>query len=358
MSRSLNHIGPGDQLVGKQPYTLTGVIGRGGEGTVYRLANAPALAAKVYLQEPDKARIKKLNVMTAMNQPALTRYAAWPQEVLCEPGSNQPVGFIMPLYTGARPLYTIINPMERLTTSPKVGLAVLAGIAVNLARMVETVHAAGGVIGDLSAANILLAWDGTVRLIDCDSLQVGNPSDKLRCTVGLDDMLAPELQGKDLARIERTPNHDAFPLAVILFQLLCFGRHPYAGSGERGIQHAIRRNRHGLRRWSRRSPLKPLGLSAETVLSPALIELFRGAFNPGWMRNRPTTTQWITALEHFQASLVQCRANTTHQHQPSRSGCPWCAIERRGKPSMFEATPAKALRGTRWHAITRLLRMA
>ena len=40
---------------------------------------------------------------------------------------------------------------------------------------------------------------------------------------------APELQGGRLDRTDRTANHDAFGLAVMAFQLLFMGRHPFVG---------------------------------------------------------------------------------------------------------------------------------
>ncbi|NJM53317.1 MAG: hypothetical protein HC846_07920, partial [Blastocatellia bacterium] len=42
--------------------------------------------------------------------------------------------------------------------------------------------------------------------------------------------LAPELQGIDLSEVEREKKHDNFGLAVIIFQLLFLGRHPFAGN--------------------------------------------------------------------------------------------------------------------------------
>ncbi len=39
----------------------------------------------------------------------------------------------------------------------------------------------------------------------------------------------PELYGRSYAGLERTPDHDRFGLAVLIFQLVFMGRHPWAG---------------------------------------------------------------------------------------------------------------------------------
>jgi hypothetical protein len=42
-------------------------------------------------------------------------------------------------------------------------------------------------------------------------------------------MAPPELQGKRLDQVTRTSNHDSFGMAVLVFNLLFMGRHPFAG---------------------------------------------------------------------------------------------------------------------------------
>lgn len=52
------------------------------------------------------------------------------------------------------------------------------------------------VIGDMNMKNIHINEKGQVVLIDCDSFDITNPKTKehFPCTVGLPEMLAPELQ--------------------------------------------------------------------------------------------------------------------------------------------------------------------
>lgn len=337
--RALTHIGPGTPLTGSARYTLGTRIGGGGEGAIYRIRENAGLAAKIYFQAPPEATLRKLVKLLAMRKQIVTNHTAWPLELLREVWGAAPVGFLMPLVADAQPLHMMINPADRRRSSPDAGFAVLVDIAVNIARMVQSVHANDVVIGDLSAANILLRPDTTVCLIDCNSLQVGTKADNLRCLVGLDDMIPPELQGRKLAEVHRTPNHDAFPLAVLLFQLLCFGRHPHAAAGDAGIGRAIADKQHALSLWHRTQPLAAFGITPRHVMSSAMRSLFRRAFDRSHLLSRPAAADWHVALQAFRRTLVQCSQNPAHQFRPGRFLCPWCAVERKSGLSLFRPTP-------------------
>src|SRR5712691_4689158 len=70
-----------------------------------------------------------------------------------------------------------------------------------------------------------------VTLVDTDSFQVCEPHNGVvyRCPVGKPEFTPPELQGCPFAQVDRAPEHDLFGLAVLLFQLLMEGTHPFAG---------------------------------------------------------------------------------------------------------------------------------
>ena len=50
-----------------------------------------------------------------------------------------------------------------------------------------------------------------------------------RCPVGKPEFTPPELHGATLSEIDQQPEHDLFGLAVLFFQLLMDGYHPFAG---------------------------------------------------------------------------------------------------------------------------------
>ena len=73
------------------------------------------------------------------------------------------------------------------------------------------------------------AKNALVVLIDCDSFQVNTNGRCYPCEVGVPLYTPPELQKKSFRELIRTRNHDRFGLAILIFQLLFVGRHPYAG---------------------------------------------------------------------------------------------------------------------------------
>lgn len=118
--------------------------------------------------------------------------------------------------------------------------------ALNTARAVASVHKAGCVIGDINHSGVLISDEAKVALIDADSFQVTDGSRRHLCRVGVPEYTPPELQGINLGNVARTTNHDAFGLAVVVFQLLAMGRHPFVGAyvkGDLPLPQAIAENR-------------------------------------------------------------------------------------------------------------------
>ena len=334
---SANTLGPGTQVRGRGTYTLGAEIGRGGQGAVFMLHGHPQLVAKIYLQQLGEGQIAKLQLLVTKSQPSLTEISAWPQELLTWPGSRHVIGFVMPAIQRAKPLHTFITPSDRMRIAPNATFKTLMAIGSNIARAVTTFHQTGCVIGDMNWANILILPDGRVRIIDIDSIQIGSKP-HLRCPVGMEELTAPELQGGRLARVTRKRGSDDFALAVLIFQLLCVGRHPHSGNGDMPLGKAITKRRHALRRFNRSSPLHKVGLPPRSFLAPELVVLFRRAFAPWPWQTRPSAMEWTNALEDGAAILVTCKRNTAHLYPPSVRRCPWCGLEKRRRPSFFTPT--------------------
>src|SRR5207253_347167 len=131
----------------------------------------------------------------------------------------------------------------------------------------------------------------------CDSFQIMAQGYRFLCEVGISTHLPPELQGRTLHGIVRTVDHDSFGLAVIIFQLLFMGRHPFSGtslsSTDMPLERAIKEHRfaYGPGAMSRqmRQPPATLGLDA---VSPLIASLFERAFLTD--TDRPTPENWVT----------------------------------------------------------------
>lgn len=251
----------------------------------------------------------------------------------------------MPRVSG-REAHILYSPKQRQAEFPNADWRFLVWTARNVAAAVATVHSNGHVIGDINQKGFLVSADATVRLIDCDSFQVVAAGKKYLCVVGVPEFTPPELHGQPFGRVERTPNHDAFGLAVLVFQLLFMGRHPFAGRflgrGDLPIERAIREFRFAYSQSaSTKEILPPPHSLALSSVSFSVASLFERAFSAaGAHGNRPTAHDWTAALEKLSNELKSCDADRAHRFHSSLSGCAWCAIERVGGPSFFISASA------------------
>lgn len=309
-------------------------LGRGGEGAVFDVAGRSDTVAKLYLKPPTAQLAAKLSAMAGMASGPLRKVTAWPTGTLHDP-SGQVVGFTMPKVGGHKPIFQLYLPKPRLRNFPTADWRFLIHAAANTARAFEAVHAAGLVIGDVNHGNLVVADDATVQMIDCDSFQVSAASQTWFCTVGVGTHQPPEMQGLDsYANVPRTPNHDSFGLAVILFQLLCIARHPFAGrflgpGDPPSIEEAITASRYAYSRDQSRTQMEvPPGSLPIEALSPEIRDLFEKAFSPGsTLGGRPRAEHWAPALGALAGELKPCRANGAHFFRREMHSCPWCAIE-------------------------------
>ncbi len=319
-------------------------LARGGEGAVYDVAGKPGLVAKLYLKPPDRTQAEKIAAMVGMATERLTTLAAWPTGTLHQPGGAL-AGFLMPKLGGHRPVFQVYGPKLRLRQFPKADWRFLVHTAGNVARAFAAMHAAGLVIGDVNHGNLFVAEDATVRFIDADSMQVAQGARRWPCEVGVSTHQPPEMQGLASYRgVVRTPNHDAFGLAVLIFQLLCMGRHPfsgrYAGTGEPpDIERAITEHRYAYSADTRHSQMSPPpGSLPMSALPGGIRALFDAAFAPGAVQGgRPNAERWAGELGALGRSLRKCGVNAAHWYAPEAGSCPWCEVEARSGVVLFPA---------------------
>ncbi len=327
------------------PVGLGNELARGGEGAVYDVAGQPGSVAKIYLKPPDRSKAEKIAVMAGMANDRLTALAAWPTATLHRPGGAL-AGFLMPRVDAHRPVFQVYGPKLRLRQFPTADWRFLVHVAANVARAFGVMHAAGLVVGDVNHGNLFVAGkQGTVRFIDVDSMQVSHRGRTWLCEVGVDTHQPPEMQGVASYRgLVRTPNHDAFGLAVLIFQLLCMGRHPfsgrYAGPGDPpDIPQAIAQSRYAYSADTRRTLMSPPpGSLRMSALPQTLTALFEAAFSPTAMKGtRPAAERWADELTGLGRCLVQCGSNAAHWHPRVAASCPWCEVEGRSGVVLFPA---------------------
>jgi DNA-binding helix-hairpin-helix protein with protein kinase domain len=308
-------------------------LGAGGEGIVFRINEQPASVAKIYSEPLGARQVAKLQAMVAAGDESLRRVAAWPTSMLY--AGAKPVGFTMPLLAAQRPLHELLGPRSRHEQFPGANWSFLIHTARNLARAFAVLHERNVVVGDVNSNNIVVCGDSTSRLIDCDSFQFPAGDRVFRCNVGVADYQPPELQHADFAGIDRLPEHDRFGLAVVIFQLLFVGKHPFAGvlppnvAGDGTIGANVAARRYFYAPQARRRGLRPPpGSPTLATLTPDVAALFARAFL-GAPTMRPSAADWETALSDLETHVVRCARDPSHRHMRG-AACPWCVLSSRG----------------------------
>lgn len=315
-------------------------MGVGGEGAVFEVENRDDLAAKIYHEPPPKEKSEKLLALTEIGGMRLRDVSAWPLDVVYS-GLGDPVtGFVMKRIPGAEELHVLHSPKSRLQKFPDATWSFLIHTAADLARPVNEIHDHGLVIGDLNPKNVVVTKKATALFLDCDSFQLSKGEKIYHCEVGFPEYTPPELQGKPLREIELTLEHDSFGLAVVIFQLLFLGRHPFSGrflgKDEMPLERAIQEYRfaYGVDAESR-GMRPPLGALAIESVPASIASLFRRSFLSTSPRERPQPREWIGPLNWLTRCLKLCSLHNGHQYYNESPTCPWCALESESRTRLF-----------------------
>jgi DNA-binding helix-hairpin-helix protein with protein kinase domain len=323
----------------RQTLSLTSELGRGGEGSIYEVYGQPDLVAKVYHKPIEQEKASKLALMARLRTDRLLELTAWPIDTLHETQGGRVSGFLMRRVSNYKEIHILYSPKSRFVEFPDAGWPFLIHAATNVARAFSVIHDHGHVVGDVNHANILVSNKATTMLIDCDSFQVSAQGQQYLCEVGISTHTPPELQGRSFRGVVRSGNHDSFGLAVIIFQLLFMGRHPFSGAftgpGEMTLERAIKEFRfaYGPGATSRQMKQPPGTLPLDAV-SQTVTNLFERAFLSE--AGRPKPNDWLSALSDLSKNLKQCASNSNHYYLKMLSACSWCEVESQSRVIFFK----------------------
>ncbi len=329
-------------------------VGRGGEATVYRLRGQTGWLAKIYERGPRPNYADKLAWMishppenpTARHRSFLTRLA-FQLAVRLEKQAGR-------LYDASYPRSR--THARRLQPTPAAGdpaaffdRLYLHRTARNLSATLIALHARGYVVGDLNESNVLVTPSALISLIDTDSFQVqemrGNQVVSHPCPVGKLEYTPPELHGQAIGSIVRQPEHDAFALGVLIFQLLMEGSHPFRaqwlGSGDPPpVETRIAQGIFPYTTTPDSRVRPPKGAPDLNQLHPALVELAYRCFIDGHQdpQQRPVPEHWELALTAAEKALVRCPNHHLYSNHLAR--CPHCsAPATQSSPGATQSSP-------------------
>ena len=339
---------------GKDYESIEPAIGKGGEGSVYRIKGMPTYVLKVFFDKNrTESRHKKLLAMIASSMPqSALQQVTWPVDVVYQNG--QFVGYIMPAVSNNEDLNVMYSDKYSCTLSERIT------IAMNLCSAINSVHNAGQVCGDLNPKNISVdPQHALVTLVDTDSYHITetNGNRVYRCEVGLPEYLPREIQekmknGQTLANAPLptfTKYTDLFALAVHIFALLMNGCHPFACAVNNNVNIAqLTASQPSVAApqpidnicngffpfYTKKTGITtPIYAPEFNSLPQNIRDLFVRAFvdehnNP---QRRPDTVEWYNALSSMQGNLQLCRNNNRHMYSKHLNICPWCDIENKMK---------------------------
>ena len=338
-------------------YTMDHFIKKGGEGEVYTISGYPDSVAKLYTARKfkstkyimDMRTYLKEKIETMLDYPVQTHLngqlvITWPSDLLYD-ASGAFAGYVMPRVYAKKSLVSAIDSTMQKKLIPNYTWRTAAVIAYNLASAVDLIHERSYVIGDMNPLNFLVDSNGHITVIDTDSFNITNPrtNKTYKCTVARDELLPPELQGKDRSRPTTvfTQESDRFGLAVHIFTLLMNGAHPFGsvstfqGSGPSTSNGSEMHNIvNGICPYVTGGSGKPSKLAPDVKILPQEVRsLFDRAFRytafeaarPSTAARRPKASEWISAMDHL--VHADYSRHGSHVYLRSYGKCPWCDLE-------------------------------
>lgn len=208
----------------------------GGEGEIFHIAGDETRCAKIFHPHRRTLEIEeKIRTMiSSPPDPDLLRYLTWPLIPVTDlPRGGRTIGYLMRRipekeYRSIHLWYD--EPPGR--DEHKQRMRIIA--SWRLAKIVEGVHKAGHVIGDLRENNLLINDQGDLILIDTDSFQIREKggTNVFWSRVATGEYLPPEHLDGSFAEDGCDRRYgDLFALGVLIFRILMNGAHPFQAKG-------------------------------------------------------------------------------------------------------------------------------
>lgn len=303
-------------------------LNQGADGAIFAIPRNK-LALKLYHNpNKDPERPEKIRQMLlAPPDDSGSQYFAWPvARIVTRQGRF--VGYAMPLlpvssYTSLDLLLTRKGrQMGNLPESRNFRIRA----ASNLAKRVAQLHAKGHCIIDMKPANLLVhRTTADIVVVDCDGFGIQGENEFIPGHQFTTGYIAPDAWNARAKPEALDKKQDLFALAVIIFQLLNEGLHPYQGiPADKQDIPGDTQNRigeglypYGVRPNAR---IKPSPWSLHRDFPHKLTQAFDHAFGNG--SKRLHAGGWGDLLDQAYDELKTCKKNREHVFWGV--GCPLC----------------------------------
>ncbi|MDC0877830.1 hypothetical protein OAP73_06035 [Methylophilaceae bacterium] len=324
------------------------ILGRGATATIFEAKKGSTLYAAKIFHPGTKVNVEKIEAMME-NPPKIKSMKidglpfiqfAWPIELI-KSNNTDVIGFLMPLIdlknSFSLDFFYDAVLFHKLKSSNEVALTFKLAIAKNLAKVVADLHADNHFFIDLKPQNIRVA-KGThaVTLLDCDGFSIASKNGKrFPAELISTDYIAPEVTNKNESPVNLGEEQDLYALAVIIFQLLNKGTHPFQGIIKNNLKANTNDEKaakgyypHGLKPHPY---IDPRPQSTHATLLESTRKLFDSAFSNSQVR-RPKARIWAKHFDEILTNklVVRCEKKSTDlSHLRFRDmDCPACYLEK------------------------------
>jgi len=215
-------------------YQVTGVLGKGAMGTVYRGVD-PAINRPVALKTirldfiNDPAEFEELKERLYREAQAAGKLSHPNIVTIYDVGSEGPLQYIAMEYLEGQTLENLIRKKV------KFNYRIIAQMITQMCQALEYAHERGIVHRDIKPANVMVLSDYRVKVMDFGIARIdSNSMTKTGIAMGTPNYISPEqLKGLPIDR-----RADLFSLGVVMYEML-LGRRPFKGENITSLIYSI-----------------------------------------------------------------------------------------------------------------------
>jgi DNA-binding helix-hairpin-helix protein with protein kinase domain len=310
----------------------------GGAGEVFAMQGRPDWVAKIYhptIARAQRAHYEQKIQWMIRNRPELPQIPpehkgivqlAWPAGVVRSDAGF--AGFVMEKidFTRTMELDYLLTRRQSAAEGFEADFGKLVTICCNLASLIHCLHSRKIAVVDLKPINLkVYKSELYVSILDCDGFHITSDSFVSDAPQVTPEYLAPEFQEHAVAH---PAVQDAFALATIVFRLLNYGIHPFAGIavGRSNFPSELAaRIGQGLYPYARmaardgKRTLRPAPASVHEALPDDIRDCFDRAFTSPALR--PSASEWADLLAVY-----------ARRGSPAMTTCPKTHLQFAGKP--------------------------